>query len=309
MARSRADRNAHSVTRAFSIVTATRGRPGFLEAAIESVMRQDVDVQHIIVNGGDDPETLGLLEAYEHLDVLSEPDDGLYDAWNKGIERATGRFIGFLNDDDVLPSDALVRVADAFDRLGTSSVCGPAVVATLDGQVLATHPPSALTFELVSLGPVITNARFFRRECFASVGRFDPTLRIVGDREWLLRALWSDVTTGCINDPVYIYRQHGEALTMNPQGSGGEVAVDETLTLCERWLEDAGLDKERRRSIESWYDTKVAFGIVVALRNRDPGRAKLVLGRARRAGRPLRWVSPLLSRVVRGKHRSQRRAR
>src|SRR5271156_6128755 len=84
-----------------SIITATLNRREFIGAAIESVLAQNYpEFEHWIIDGGSSDGTLDVLKRYPHLNVLSEPDRGVYDAWNKGIVRATGVVLGFLNSDD-----------------------------------------------------------------------------------------------------------------------------------------------------------------------------------------------------------------
>ena len=84
-----------------SIITASLNRKKFIGAAIESVLAQNYpNFEHWIIDGGSSDGTLAFLKQYPHLKVLSEPDRGVYDAWNKGIARASGEVVGFLNTDD-----------------------------------------------------------------------------------------------------------------------------------------------------------------------------------------------------------------
>ena len=85
-----------------SVITATLNRKEFIGAAIQSVVAQNYpDFEHWIIDGGSSDGTLKLLKQYPHLRVLSESDCGVYDAWNKGIERASGDMVSILNSDDV----------------------------------------------------------------------------------------------------------------------------------------------------------------------------------------------------------------
>ena len=111
----------------FSIVTVAFNGASTLPTALESVWRQlraDFEIEHVVVDGGSKDGTVALLQAHAarvsetpgfSFGWTSEPDDGLYDAMNKGVARATGDVIGILNADDVLAADdVLMRVAAAF---------------------------------------------------------------------------------------------------------------------------------------------------------------------------------------------------
>src|SRR3954468_21474004 len=86
-----------------SVITPTRDRGPFIEAAIDSVAAQGVGaLEHIVFDAVSEDDTLTRLKRYPHLQVVSEPDRGLYDAINKGIRRARGDVICLLNSDDRL---------------------------------------------------------------------------------------------------------------------------------------------------------------------------------------------------------------
>ncbi|HTC13695.1 MAG TPA: glycosyltransferase, partial [Chthoniobacterales bacterium] len=98
-----------------SIITASLNRKEFIGTAIKSVLSQNYsDFEHWIIDGGSSDGTLEFLQQYPHLKVHSEPDHGVYDAWNKGIERATGDLITILNTDDVYAPGAFHSCAKIF---------------------------------------------------------------------------------------------------------------------------------------------------------------------------------------------------
>ena len=100
-----------------SIITATYNVADTLAACLNSVKRQSVDVEHILIDGGSTDTTLDIADSYKEniAKLVSEPDQGIYDAMNKGIQMATGEVIGILNADDYYPSnDVLLRVEEVF---------------------------------------------------------------------------------------------------------------------------------------------------------------------------------------------------
>ena len=101
-----------------SVVTAVYNREATIGQAIESLQSQThVDFEHLIQDGGSTDGTLEIVEALTEgrTRLLSEPDDGLYDAINKGIKRAEGDVIGLMHSDDFFAAPwVLSRIADCF---------------------------------------------------------------------------------------------------------------------------------------------------------------------------------------------------
>ena len=76
---------------AITIISATLNRRDMLRRAIESVVSQGLDgIEHIVIDGASADGTLEMLKRYPHLTIISEQDENLYDAWNKGLVRANG---------------------------------------------------------------------------------------------------------------------------------------------------------------------------------------------------------------------------
>ena len=93
-----------------SIITVCKNSSSSLEETIKSVIAQKYDnIEYIIIDGKSEDDTLSIIEKYkEHIDlIISENDKGIYDAFNKGLDLATGDLIGFVNSDDVLTENAI----------------------------------------------------------------------------------------------------------------------------------------------------------------------------------------------------------
>ena len=99
----------------FSIITVTWNAAGVISPTLESVRRQtSSDYEMLIIDGASTDDTLAIVRqaSIPSMRVFSEPDNGLYDAMNKGIARARGRYIVFLNAGDAFADDAvLARLA------------------------------------------------------------------------------------------------------------------------------------------------------------------------------------------------------
>ena len=100
-----------------SIITITFNSEKTLEDTILSVVNQDYDnLEYLIIDGGSKDNTLQVIEKYKEkiAVVISEPDKGISDAFNKGVKLASGDIIGLINSDDILCEDALLTVANSF---------------------------------------------------------------------------------------------------------------------------------------------------------------------------------------------------
>jgi len=97
-----------------SVITVVFNGEMYLEQAMQSVINQAANIEYIVIDGGSSDGTLGIIAKYEnHIDSwTSEPDQGIFDAMNKGIKKATGEFIGMLNADDWYEPGILEKVKD-----------------------------------------------------------------------------------------------------------------------------------------------------------------------------------------------------
>ena len=207
----------------FSIITPCLNRAEFVSQAIESVLSQGFpNFEHIIVDGGSSDGTLEILSRYPHLHVISEKDNGMYQALNRGLSLAKGQVVGFLNTDDLYPPQTLQRVAAGFADLPESqAILGASVYfsETSPGQLkfYEQQPsfPASQIFEVLIHRSANFNAWFFRKKCFSIVGGFDESCRYNGDRDFILRFGLLNLPYLTIPDALYYYRRHAGSLTIN----------------------------------------------------------------------------------------------
>jgi glycosyltransferase involved in cell wall biosynthesis len=182
---------------AISIIVAVYNGAATLQQCIDSVANQTYPNRElIIIDGGSKDGTLDLFEANrEKIDYLvSEPDRGIYSAWNKGLAQAKGEWICFLGADDYfLDSQVLERLAGHLERCSPDILVAYARIMLLNADEVSLYPVGA-TWEK-------TKERFkqfmciphqgvmHRRGLFERHGQFDESFRIAGDYELLLREL------------------------------------------------------------------------------------------------------------------------
>ena len=101
-----------------SIVTVSFNSEKTIEDTIISVQNQTyTNIEHIIIDGLSSDNTMKIVNRYEHLKSISEDDDGIYHAMNKGIFNASGQIIGFLNSDDVFENNNVIRdIVNEFEK-------------------------------------------------------------------------------------------------------------------------------------------------------------------------------------------------
>lgn len=132
----------------FSIITVTYNSAATFADTIKSVLEQTyTPYEYIVIDGKSSDDTLKVLEGYRsaleskgiQLNVVSEKDNGIYDAMNKGIALASGDIVGIINSDDWYEADALETVADAYAREGFDLFYADIRMIRPDGMSFVKH--------------------------------------------------------------------------------------------------------------------------------------------------------------------------
>lgn len=237
-----------------TIIVATFGRAQMLENALESVryIRAAGATELIVIDGDSDPAVTAIARRHDAR-LISEPDQGLYDAWNKGLAAANGEVIGFLNDDDLyLP--AVTEALQAFLMSKANAFSGAAArgIAGLDMCAELVMPHEVGRHTVVGV-PNAINARFFRRGLVETVPRFDASLRIWADKAWLARMSFESPITMIHAEPVYFYGVHPGSLTLGRPAN--RVALPkERIKAITCLQQEYGITAKQRRDLQFWSD-------------------------------------------------------
>lgn len=179
-----------------SVITAVYNRHQTVGQALDSVLSQSHPaVESIVIDGASTDGTLAVLEPYRSLFgvLISERDQGIYDALNKGIKHATGDVIGFLHADDVFEnSEVLAKVAAAFRDPTIDAVYGDLVYVRHDDirQVIRYWKSGNYDDAALSRGWMPPHPTFYvRRSVYERLGGFDTRYRIAADYDTVLRFL------------------------------------------------------------------------------------------------------------------------
>lgn len=201
-----------------SVITPSYNQGAFIEQTIRRVLDQGIeDLEYIIIDGGSTDGTLDILRRYErHIKWISEPDEGLADAVNKGITMATGEIIGWLNSDDLYLPGALQTVADYFrDHPECNWVYGRCLIIDSSGRErwkwITRYKNSRLKkfsiSKLLRENFISQPAVFFRKELFEKAGTLNISLKYAMDYDlWLRFAGISPA--GVINLDLASFRRH-----------------------------------------------------------------------------------------------------
>lgn len=179
-----------------SVIISTLNRAGTIENTLKSVLCQNwPDIQIIIQDGKSTDDTYEIVTKYPAAAAgwQSEPDNGIYDAINKGINRATGDIIAILHSDDVWMPNTLERVAALFSRNPGVGVVSGAIEVWED---ITGGAKVVLKSSLLHLHKGMTiqhPATFVRRDVYDRVGTFDTHYRIGADYDFVLRCLKANV--------------------------------------------------------------------------------------------------------------------
>jgi glycosyltransferase involved in cell wall biosynthesis len=180
-----------------SLITVCFRSAGVIRSAIESVLSQKgVDVDYIVVDGGSNDGTVEILKEYEskfagRMRWISESDEGMYDALNKGIKMAEGDVVGILNADDILEDEnTLAFIASSFE-IGVDCVYGDIRFVRGESKKTTRYYSSKRWRPWMhnwGFMPAHTSV-YVRREVFDRVGGYKLGYDISADFEWMVRLL------------------------------------------------------------------------------------------------------------------------
>jgi glycosyltransferase involved in cell wall biosynthesis len=178
----------------FSIITVTLNAAQALKRTLHSVCQQTYQgIEYIVVDGASSDATLDLLNSFPRIaQIVSEPDNGLYHAMNKGLQLATGDYLWFINAGDVLPSnDTIARLAASLSTVNLPDIIyGETLFTDADGRILGARrlrTPEVLTWKSFRMGMLVSHQAFLVRRTLAPP--FDLRYRFSSDIDWCIRCL------------------------------------------------------------------------------------------------------------------------
>jgi glycosyltransferase involved in cell wall biosynthesis len=176
-----------------SIITISFNAKATIAKTLQSVVNQSYkNIEHIIVDGGSKDHTIEICNLFPHLSkIISEPDKGVYDAFNKGIKLATGDVIGFLNADDTFyDENSIQAIVDTFSHNNVGIIYGNLDYINDQGKIVRDWTSRTYKKGLVKKAWKPAHPTFYcRKDIYDSFGVYNDSFKISGDFELCLRFL------------------------------------------------------------------------------------------------------------------------
>jgi len=204
-----------------SVITVCYNAEKLIELTIRSVLSQIYpEVEFIVIDGGSQDGTLSIVNTYKDKisKIISEQDNGIYDAMNKGIRYATGDILYFLNSDDYFCDENVVGDAvqefEKVDRIGI--IYGKLNFVNIPPQLAVYFQNYRFQFRskwhlLIQSNP--QQCFFVRKSVFEQIGVFDVHCRICADYDWFLRCWNQRVGIRFTDRFIAVYNCQGVSFT------------------------------------------------------------------------------------------------
>ena len=189
----------------FSIITATYNSESTLQDCLDSVKQQSWPyIEHIIIDGASTDRTVQIAEAYASdmssadrtVQIFSAPDNGLYDALNKGIMKASGDIIGFVHSDDLLDNHlVLEQIRDAFVQSNADGIYGDLLYVNQSDthKVIRSWKSGVFHNNKLKYGWMPAHPTLYlKKEVYNTFGQFDLSFKISADYDFILRIFSSE---------------------------------------------------------------------------------------------------------------------
>jgi glycosyltransferase involved in cell wall biosynthesis len=214
----------------FSVITVTYNAARWLERTVLSVLGQSyAGIEYLIIDGGSADGTTAIIKQYEKGVAYwaSEPDKGLYDAMNKGLQKATGDYVWFMNAGDTFHSADTVRQVAALikkEPVLPDIIYGETATIDASGEITGLRrlkAPKKLSWKSFRMGMLVCHQSFVVKRSLAPL--FDLQYRYSADIDWCIR---------CMKEAKGIYHTH---LVLSRFLDGGLSAAQRKTSLQERY--------------------------------------------------------------------------
>lgn len=200
-----------------SIITICYNAEKTIAQTIQSVLNQTYEnIEYIIIDGASKDSTNKIIENFKPniSKVISEPDKGLYDAFNKGLNQVTGDIVGILNSDDFYPNISVIKdIVELFKSNTKAEAISTSVQIFKNNQFIQPfrtyHAKNFKPWQF-RLGIQPPHPGFFiTKTALSKVGNYNEKFRISGDFDWLLRAIWVHKIKVYYSNLVTVYMRDG----------------------------------------------------------------------------------------------------
>lgn len=176
-----------------SVITVNRNNAHGLQMTMQSVLSQNhVDIEYIVVDGASTDNSVEVIEGFANdmrLRWISEKDNGIYHAMNKGIRMANGKYLIFMNSgDEFYSNDVLKDVLVDINSIPADIYYGDVNLCYSNRCVVKTYPDK-ISKSFLYQNSLCHQAMILKKELFTNVGLYNEKLRIMADWEWAIQAI------------------------------------------------------------------------------------------------------------------------
>ncbi len=174
-----------------TVATVCFNSEGTIEQTIKSVLTQAYsEIEYIIVDGASTDATLDIIRRYtydERIRLISEPDNGLYDAMNKAVDNATGDYIVYMNSGDIFATNGAIKEISAYLDGTSELVYGNVIRIKPEGKIRERYEGFKVPLRLLLMGRMMCHQSIFTRCDIMRQYKFNTEYTITADYDFLMR--------------------------------------------------------------------------------------------------------------------------
>lgn len=192
-----------------SIITVCFNAEKYIEQTIKSVIDQkNGDIEYIVIDGASTDKTLNIIRQYESKITkwISEPDNGIADAMNKGIKLATGEYLMFLNADDYFQTSDALAIATSYMEESKDIYIYDTIFLKKEGGI---RRHSGAFGKRINFKGICHQGVLCRRALFEKIGSFNTSFKVCMDYDFFMRAYRYGATGQYINEVLSVMRDGG----------------------------------------------------------------------------------------------------
>jgi glycosyltransferase involved in cell wall biosynthesis len=217
------------------------------------VADQNVTSEHIVQDADSDDGTLDWLLRDARVKAFVEKDRGMYDGINRGLRRATGEVVAYLNCDEQYLPGTLTRVTDFFEKHpAIDMVFGDVIMVDAEGQYLRhrkMQTPQLYHTWTCHLSTLSCGTFFRRRLVSDENSLFNPALRDVGDGEWMVRMLRRGIQMAVLGEFTSVFTMTGANMSVGPNARRENRELFEAAPVLARKLRPLLILQHRARRL------------------------------------------------------------